>query len=112
MPYALRDHICPDCQVHHKRRGPASPPMPCHPCSIARSAEAARQMAAKEGPYWDRYVWAYALAVRRQASELPRAIGIRVALPGCYRNPQGSTPLGVFACQGLFLPNQLFWYLC
>lgn len=57
MPYALRKHICPDCGAEHERRGPAVPIMKCHPCTIANAAEAARQMHAKSGPYYDRWLW-------------------------------------------------------
>ena len=69
MAYANREHVCPDCGVKHRRRGPADPPMRCHPCSIAHAAEVARQMHAKEGPYWDRYRWALARAARRMAAD-------------------------------------------
>lgn len=68
MPYALRTHTCPDCGVEHKRRGPVTPAMRCHPCAIKLSAEVNRQLHEKSGPYWDTWVFANATAARRVAS--------------------------------------------
>ena len=67
MPYAVRKHTCPQCGIEHERRGPAIPVMKCHPCTIENAAEAARQMHAKAGPYYDRWVWRVALWSRRIA---------------------------------------------
>lgn len=60
MPYANREHVCPDCGVTHRRRGPAVPPMRCHPCSIAYAAEVARQIHAQAGPHYERWRWGLA----------------------------------------------------
>lgn len=69
--YALREFTCPGCRKPTKRRAPAGAVVRCHPCAIEHAAEVARQMAAKEGPYWQKWLFAYSTKIRRMARELP-----------------------------------------
>jgi hypothetical protein len=68
MPYKMRQFRCADCGKPVSRRRPAGAVVRCPLCAIAYSAEEQRQLAAHAGPHWDRYVWAYGLAVRRMRS--------------------------------------------
>lgn len=79
MAYAVRRFVCPDCSKPVDKRRPAGAVVRCGPCAVAYSAEEQRQLAAHEGPHYERWLWAYQTAIRRMAKERPLAGGIRVA---------------------------------
>lgn len=72
MPYALRTFACTDCGEPVQWRRPAGSRQRCHPCGIKYSAEVQRQLAAHEGPIWEKWRWRWMtgtrLAVQKAAS--------------------------------------------
>lgn len=56
MAYASREVICCDCGTPGTARISPAKDWRCIECSVARSAENARQQAAKRGPFYDAWV--------------------------------------------------------
>lgn len=56
MVYAVRTRECADCGCEVKGRIPATGDVRCLECNIGRACEAAKQMAAKSGPYYDQWL--------------------------------------------------------
>jgi ribosomal protein L37AE/L43A len=52
----LRIYDCEDCGKRTMRYRDPDQPWVCDDCSLDRAEMAARQMAARQGPYWDRFV--------------------------------------------------------
>lgn len=75
--YAVRTFTCGTCPAEVTRRAPAGAVVYCVPCGIERSAEAARQLHAKSGEFYQRWQWAYLTSVRRMARALPAAEAAR-----------------------------------
>lgn len=67
MPYSLRTFDCAGCGAQVAKRAASGATVFCTPCSIARSGENARQLHARQGPYWERFIWANRLMWRRRA---------------------------------------------
>lgn len=56
MVYAVRERECSDCGAVVKGRFPLSKPVQCIDCAIKRQISAAKQMAARSGPYYDQWL--------------------------------------------------------
>lgn len=70
--YKLRTFTCAGCGEPVERRAAAGAEVRCPPCAVELSAENARQLHAHEGPMYERWVWANALAARRIAGTADR----------------------------------------
>lgn len=79
MSYSLRTFQCPDCPTRHTRRAPAKSVQRCHPCNVKYAAEHNRQMHAKDGPAYVRWVWASATYYRRLSAQITEEYNRRVA---------------------------------
>ena len=66
MPYLLRTFNCGDCGAQVAKRAALGATVFCVPCNIEHSAECQRQLNARSGPYYERWLWANRLAVRRR----------------------------------------------
>lgn len=56
MVYAVRTRNCADCGQEVTGRLPMVKDIRCIACAITRAANAAREMAAKSGPAYDRWL--------------------------------------------------------
>lgn len=79
MPYALRTFTCIDCGGQTRRRRPDGTQQRCHPCAVAFAAEVNRQMHAKQGPMYIRWVWSQATRYNRIAKNITGAEQRRAA---------------------------------
>ena len=77
--YSLRTFTCPDCGTSVEKHRPAAAVVRCGPCAVAYSAEEQRQLAAHEGPHYERWRWAWLKGIHKTLKESPRADARRVA---------------------------------
>lgn len=51
-----RNYLCADCGAPTRRKRTSGEPLICVDCGVERAIEAARQMHARKGPLYDRFL--------------------------------------------------------
>ena len=69
-------HECVGCGKPTPRRGRMSDGVRCLECSISRQIEASKQMRAKKGEHYDRWLEGMKAAIKRQEERPGRAVEV------------------------------------